>query len=162
MIVICDASALNYLCRIGHIEVMRSLFGKVVLPPAVVAEMSRQSTPESVRSFIASLPNWLEIDAAAQIEPSLAKLGAGEREVISLAIELHADLVIIDDKAARRAAERNGLNVLGTLGVLKLAAERNLVNLATAVRQLCDSGFFMSEELLQSILDPLQQNPPAD
>ena len=132
------------------------------MPPAVVAELSRPSTPESVRSFVAALPDWLEIDAATQIDASLAKLGAGEREVISLAIELHADLVIIDDKAARRAAEWNGLNVIGTLGVLKLAANRNLVEFSTAIQQLRDAGFYMSEELLQQLQDLSRQNPPAD
>jgi hypothetical protein len=77
------------------------------------------------------------------MEPTLRRLGAGEREAITLAEELHADGLILDDHAARRIAFLRKLPVVGTLGVLAEAAERGLVDFPRRYRP------FAGDELLR-------------
>jgi predicted nucleic acid-binding protein len=66
---------------------------------------------------------------------------------------MHADLLLIDDRRGIRAAKRHGLRVTGTLGLLDLAAERSLVDFASAVRKLEGTSFRRPEALLQALLD---------
>jgi predicted nucleic acid-binding protein len=98
------------------------------------------------------LPDWLEILQPKNLDPSLSGFGLGERQAISLANEVGADLVIIDDKAARKAAIDRHVNVIGTLGVLVRASEKGLINLELAVEKLSDSGFHVSTDLIDRLL----------
>jgi predicted nucleic acid-binding protein len=80
------------------------------------------------------------------------RLGAGEREALALAIELRADWIILDDLPARRAAETNGLKVIGTLGTL-LAGKR--AGLLKSIRQELDAllrtSFFLTPQLYDEV-----------
>jgi predicted nucleic acid-binding protein len=67
-------------------------------------------------------------------------------------MEIGADLVIIDDKAARRAAVERHVNVIGTLGVLAQASKQGLIDSESAVEKLKDSGFHVSSELIDRLL----------
>jgi predicted nucleic acid-binding protein len=154
MIVVADASPLRYLLLIEAVQVLPDLFGRVSIPPAVLDELTRVNTPEPVRRWISHLPDWLDLRAPRR-SPSLLPLtlGAGEREAITLAEELKADALLVDDWAARREAERRNLVVQGTLGLLSLASERGLVDLTEAICRLRTTNFRASEELLRSMLD---------
>ena len=125
MIVISDTGPLNYLTLIGHLDVLPTLYTSVIVPPAVVVELSRPSTPQKVRELIQSPPSWLTIAQTPSCHPDLAMLGEGEQQSISLARLLQADLLLCDDKDARNAATRSGVRVIGTLGVLHDAAQKN-------------------------------------
>src|SRR5207244_5984193 len=103
MIVVSDASPLNVLVRIENVSVLETLFQSVFIPPAVAAELSHSGTPRSVREWLSAKPAWLNIRAPAQIDPTLDFDDAGEREAISLALELKADYLLADDRKARRA-----------------------------------------------------------
>jgi len=84
-----------------------------------------------------NFPSWLEVRDAPLSEPddaSLAAIDAGEKAAIQLAVALHADLLLMDDRKGVSAAERRGLRVTGTLGVLDLAAERGLVDFGQRLR----------------------------
>jgi len=83
------------------------LYGRVIIPEAVVRELQAQRTPEVVRQWITSLPQWLQVrHIAVPPDPAPAELDPGEREAIALAETLRADALIIDDKIGRREAER--------------------------------------------------------
>lgn len=56
MIVVSDASPLNVLVRIGHVEILEDLFGSVIIPPAVAAELTHARTPDPVRAWLAAPP----------------------------------------------------------------------------------------------------------
>ena len=89
---------------------------------------------------------------APEPDAELSRLHAGEREAILLAEHLNAELVVLDEKAARRTAASRGLRVTGTLGILKAAAERGLVDLPVAVEHLKQTNFRASPRLLQLLL----------
>jgi hypothetical protein len=73
----------------------------VVVPPAVVAELNQERTPDLVRNWLASAPEWLQVQAPIQGREDLRRgLGAGERDAIAFAAELSADALLVDDRDA--------------------------------------------------------------
>jgi predicted nucleic acid-binding protein len=154
MIVVADTTPINYLILIEEIHVLPKLYGRVVIPLAVREELLRPRTPGAVRAWMESLPVWLEVQTASGAsDPALARLDAGERSAITLAEELGADQLIVDDAFARRIAEARGLSVIGTIGVLREAGERGLVDLATAFQRLQLTSFHVSPALLAKLLN---------
>ena len=153
MIVVSDASPLNVLVRIGHVEILSNLFGSVIIPPAVAAELTHARTPDPVRTWLATPPPWLEIRSPKKIDATLTMDDRGEVEAISLALELKADFLLADDRKARRAARERGLPITGAVGVLELAAARGLLNLAHAFDRLKTTDFNVSEDILRDALE---------
>jgi len=151
MIVVSDTSPLNYLILIGQVDLLPTLFSRVIAPPAVLAEMRQAGAPQAVAKWADSPPQWLEVIAPATIDGSL-RMGAGEVEAICLAQELKADCILIDERKASSVARRLGLAVTGTLNVLALAAERNLLDLAVAIAGLQQTNFRGPADLIEDLL----------
>lgn len=152
-LVIADTGPINYLILIGHIELLPRLFERVVLPVAVQAELSDPVAPPEVQSWIAAPPAWLEVIGTGDLAPAAAAgLHKGEAAAIALAASLQADLLLIDDRRGVRAAERLGLRVTGTLGVLDLAAERRLLDFGQAIKSLEGTTFRRPTALLEALL----------
>ena len=160
MIVIADTTPLNYLVLIDRAEILPQLYKRVLIPPAVWEEFQRPETPAPVRGWIVHAPAWLEIRRVEKhLEPALRSLGAGEREAIALAEELHADRLIMDDRAGRRVAKQRNLTVIGTLGVLMEAAERKLIDFSEAITRLQQTSFYVSPEVLDPLLQRYGRKP---
>jgi predicted nucleic acid-binding protein len=151
VIVLSDTSPINYLVLIGHIETLPALFGQVVIPTAVLVELTHPGTPEAVHQWILQPPPWLLIRAPSHAERQI-RLGPGEADAISLAVELHADLLLMDDRRGRREAEARGLSVAGTLNVLEAAAKRGLLDLPTSITKLRQTNFHVAERVIQRAL----------
>lgn len=155
MLVIADTGPVNYLVLIGHIDILPTLFGTVILPSAVRDELADIGSPPPVRDWIANLPSWLDVRVTPNDEAtveSLRALDAGEVAAILLAIELRADLLLMDDREGVIAARSQGFVVTGTLGVLSLAAERRLLNLAEAFERLKRTNFRFRQEIMDHLL----------
>lgn len=118
MIVVADAGPLHYLVLIGSVDVLKPLYGCVIVPQAVARELQHAGAPDSVRTWIAQPPDWCEIRPDLPSDLSLEFLGPGERAAISLALLLDANRLLIDEWEGRAEAERRYLHVTGTLGVL--------------------------------------------
>jgi predicted nucleic acid-binding protein len=153
MIVVSDASPFNVLVRIGCVDVLSALFGTVIIPPAVAAELSHPSTPEVVRKWLDDRKVWLIIQAPLNIDPTLQIDDVGEAEAISLALELKADLLLADDRKARRLARERGLAMTGAVGVLELASARGLLVLHDAFDRIRQTDFRVAEQILQEALN---------
>lgn len=94
MIVVADASQLNYLIQIECDALLPELFGEVLVPAAVIEELRHPATPPAVASWFSQAPSWIEVRAVtAASDPTLGVLDPGERVAIQLAQELHADLL---------------------------------------------------------------------
>lgn len=146
MIVVADASPLQYLILIKHTHVLPALYGQVVVPPAVMTELSREQTPDLVRAWLADRPDWLHVQAPTHVLAQLRQdLGEGEREAIELAVEVSADALLMDDRDVRREAQRFGVPVLGTLRVLADASERGFADLTVAFSELRQTNFRASD-----------------
>src|SRR5262245_1447840 len=92
---------MNYLILIGKADPIHSLFDRVVVPQVVVKELLHPRTPRAVREWMQSRPEWIEARNPNVLDPTLAtsKLGLGEIHAISLALELHATLILADQSA---------------------------------------------------------------
>src|SRR5262245_39384275 len=103
MIVVCDMGPLHYLVLIGCDHILPRLFDRVITVRGVIErEMADPRTPDPVRLWAVNAPQWLEILEPQPVEdiPSLGRRGMrgdGDRDIISLARELGADVVIMDD-----------------------------------------------------------------
>jgi len=109
-----NSSPLIALEQIGQVDLLRDLFQEVLIPDSVAAE-SRLTVPPRPWIVLQPLRGGLH---PGTLRPAL---GSGEREAISLALELEARTIIIDDDPARRIAGELGLNVVGTAGILLIA-----------------------------------------
>jgi len=152
MIVIADASPMSYLILLGKTDLLPRLYGRVLIPHAVSAELGSEKSPPAIQTWMAHPPNWFEVRKVHVVGFGLDKLDAGEREAISLAQELEADLLLLDDWDARQEALRRHLTVGGTLRVLDDAARLNLINLPDIVAQLRGTNFRIKESILQTLL----------
>ena len=160
MIVITDTTPLNYLVLIDRAEVLPQLYDRVLIPSAVREEFQAPETPPAVRAWVNNPPDWLQIrPVESGPDPATEPLGPGEREAIALAEELHADRLIIDDRAARRVATQRKLTVIGTLGVLVEAAERGLIGFPETIARLRQTSFYVSPAVLNPLLERYTNKP---
>lgn len=153
MIVVSDTSPINYLVPIEFQDLLPKLFGRILVPEAVRRELLAGGTPEPVRQFVAADPDWLEVRVVPDVPVTLAYLDSGEREALALALAVNANFVLLDERKGRQAAEDHGLQAYGTLGVIVLAAERQLVTLEDAFDLLRKTNFRVSPRLLESARD---------
>ncbi|NJL90188.1 MAG: DUF3368 domain-containing protein [Coleofasciculaceae cyanobacterium SM2_1_6] len=153
MIVVSDTSPICYLLLIDQIEILPTLYQVIIISQAVVEELSAANSPSVVKKWIALPPDWLQIQSTSIPQAlELEKLDRGEREAIFLAEQQNADLVILDDKAARRLALGRSLRIIGLLGILKDAAQSNLIDLAIVFAKLREVGFWVEPSLLERLL----------
>ena len=143
--IVSNSSPLIALTQIRQLELLERLFITVLVPTAVTRE-----------AVSVVLPAWIvERSLSQPIGPRIlrASLGAGESEAMSLALEVGARWVILDDRPARRLAEVLGLPVIGTLGVLLASKRRGFLS---AVRprldDLVNSGFRIAPDLYERIV----------
>jgi predicted nucleic acid-binding protein len=154
VIVVADTSPLRYLILIDHVHVLPALFGEVIVPPAVVAELTNERTPQEVRTWLADKPEWLRVQTPRETLPQLrGAIDDGEREAIALAVELRADALLIDDRNGRRQAEALKCPAVGTLGVLADAADRGFADLPAALERLRSTNFRADGRLIEEILN---------
>lgn len=158
MIVIADTSPLNYLIRLGHSDLLREIYGRVLVPSAVLMEMKHPEAPPEVRAWACQPPAWLEEIQVQKVDATIpAGLGIGEREAISLALEIRADLLLIDERAGPQEAEARNIAVAGTLAVLLQADLRGYIDFSTAMKQLRVYGFRTSQSIEASVMARYKQ-----
>jgi predicted nucleic acid-binding protein len=149
VIVVVDTSVLNYLIRMKRVELLRTLYGRVVVADAVREEMLAKQAPADVRRWALEPESWVEWASAMVAVSALPeRLGPGERETIEIALKLGDCEVLMDDQPGRRAAEAVGLHVSGTIAVLLQASRAGLLEFDTAMRELQELGFRMSDQLI--------------
>jgi predicted nucleic acid-binding protein len=151
MIVVSDAGPINYLVLIGYVEVLPRLFGQVIIPLTVYEELTRPLTPALVREWMQAKPDWLEVRAAPQL--IVSGLDPGETEALSLAIAIKADLMLIDERKGRAVAAEHMLKVIGTLGILALAADAGILDLSEAIERLRQTVFQIKDSLVEAALE---------
>jgi len=117
MLVVSDNSPLRYLRVLACDHVLPVLFGQLLIPRAVLAELQHPHTPTVVRTWMTAPPAWLDVcSILGHPDVALLTLEAGEQEAIVLAQELPADLLLVDDGKARDLAMARGLRTMGTVG----------------------------------------------
>lgn len=147
MIVISDMSAITNLAAIQHLQLLPQLYTQVTIPEAVYCELTDIDDPPVPGTSEVQTASWLEVRQVANREiverlRDTVRLDLGESEAIALALELSADLLLIDERRGRAEADRLGLRITGLLGILIEAKHQNLI---VAVKPLMDALIITSE-----------------
>ncbi|NEQ66202.1 MAG: DUF3368 domain-containing protein [Symploca sp. SIO2D2] len=151
MLIVSNTSPLSNLAVIGEINLLQQIYPKILIPPIVHTELI--NFPE-IQPTITTLINlgWLELQAPKnlQLVQTFAQtLDSGEAAAISLALEINADRLLIDERLGRKIALQYGLKIRGILGILVNAKNQGLI---PAVKPLLDrligeAGFRVSQVL---------------
>lgn len=150
IVVVADTSPPNYLIQIACEHILAALYEQILVPKAVFEELTHPGAPEEVRTWLRDIPGWCVIrEMQAVADPTLSRLDPGEREAIQLAREERADLLLMDEKLGVRTARRRGLSVIGTLGVLVVAAQGDLLDMESALARLQATDFRCTPQLFQ-------------
>jgi predicted nucleic acid-binding protein len=156
MIVVSDTSPLCNLALIDHLWLLEAIYQTVIIPTLVAEELAAANNP--------AIPAILQLDWIQTRSPTDAAianqlqrdrgLDAGEANAIALALELQADDLLIDERLGRREARQLGLSIIGILGILVTAKQRNLIPQVQPVMDalIHQASFRVSPQLYQRVL----------
>ena len=163
-LVVSDTSPIRGLTHLGRLDLLRTLFGEVLIPPAVERELrraTRRFAPLDVE-LLKSLT--IRSPSNSVLVSKLAEgLDAGESEAIALALEVGAESVLLDERRGRAAARRLGLVPVGILGLLLQAKTLGLVpEIRPLLQDLRDNAnFFLTEALLDEVTRRAGEGPSS-
>lgn len=151
--VIVNSTPIIGLANIGKLDLLRQVYDQITIPQAVYDEI----ISPSVKKQVEENKTWIrvkQIQDASQKQMYRAKLHAGEVEVMILAQEQNADLVILDDNAAKKTAKFLGLPVTGTLGLLLRAKREGYIKeVKPLMDDLSKDGFFIQDSVRQMVIE---------
>ncbi len=153
-LVIANTTPFYYLHLARHLDLLRMLYGSVVVPPAVQAELEVGVQAKLDVPRIASFP-WVQVQEvqARALLPAVVDLGPGEAEVIALGLEHPGSLLILDDQLARRVAALSHLTYTGTIGVvIKAKQAGHLQAIRPVIGSLRATGLWLHDELVAMVL----------
>ena len=156
MIVVSDTSAINNLAAINQLHILQQLYGTVIIPEAVYLELTDPRFPVAGATEVKTF-DWIQTRVVSDrklVQALSNELDEGEAEAITLAIEIQADRVLIDERQDRLVAARLNLRYTGILGVLVEAKSQGLI---AEVKPLLDAlinqaGFWVAESLYNRVL----------
>lgn len=143
-VIISDTSCLIIFTKIGELDLLRQLYKTVTITQDILLEYGEH------------LPDWIEVQQAKDLyrEQLLEmQIDKGEASAIALALETSEHIIILDDWKARKLAERLGLSVTGTLGVIIKAKNNGIIpSIKPYLDKIRETNFRISEELEQIAL----------
>ncbi|HAA90548.1 MAG: hypothetical protein XD63_1739 [Thermoanaerobacterales bacterium 50_218] len=155
MRVICNTSPLILLAKINRLDLLAQLYSEVIIPVSVLKEMEAKPGEEvkQIQALLQSQKFQLRKASQRALNELPPDLGVGEQEAIALALEIEADLVILDDYLGRRVAHERGLPLTGTIGVLIEARERGMISsVRRELDRLIEAGMWIDEVFYHRIL----------
>ncbi len=142
-----DSACLIGLERIGRSEILADSFDVVFIPPAVERELGYKL-------------DWLVVQPVrnfAFVKTLRTQIGEGESEAMALAVELN-ELLVLDDKKARKIAQQIGIEIIGTVGVLLRAKAKEIISeVKPILDELNAVDFRISPTLYQQALRLAQE-----
>jgi len=153
-IIVADAGPLIAFAGVGQLELLRILFGEVVIPKSVKDECLAKPGDDAALIQKAVTQGWLVVQTKqAKPEPLSPVLGPGESDAIRIGQEDPQNtLLIMDDRLARRYALKRGLSIIGTARLLDIAEQRGLLGSAEdCIQDMAERGYRISTGLLDRI-----------
>ncbi|MFP4102680.1 DUF3368 domain-containing protein [Coleofasciculus sp.] len=158
MIVVSNTSPISNLAVLGNLPLLQQVYHTIIIPTAVADEIAQVATIYTQAATVPTL-DWIQIQNLTNndnelIESLGEELDAGEAEAIALALELNADLLLIDEQLGRTVASRYGLKVKGLLGVLVTAKRLGMISAVKPVMDdlIVQARFRVSQQLYTDVL----------
>jgi len=156
-VIVSDASPLIVFLKIDKLSVLKSLFQTVSVPKAVYEEI----TAKEQEKAIFDKAEWIKTTIVENTDliNLLEKLiDKGEAEAIILAKELKTTL-IVDDAKARKYAKLLNVEIIGTLGVLKMAKNRGVIpSVKEVISDMVAEGYYIEDTLITKILEDVNES----
>jgi predicted nucleic acid-binding protein len=153
--IICNATPLIAFARIQRLDILQQTVGVLVIPEGVAKEIQGYRGGHYGEIILDDEP-WVtvqKVQAPAQVQLLLPALDQGEAEVIALALEQNADLVLIDELTGRKVAQSLQLQVIGTVGILIRAKQMGLIPAVKPIlEKMIQCGIRYSQRFVNSIL----------
>ncbi len=150
-VIVADTSPLLHLARVGRLDLVEAVLGRVIVPRTVWSELVRPGTRRDVLDALRGA-TWLSVAD----DPALESLGLdpGETAAILLAGAVAAEVLLIDERRGRAVAVVRGLHVIGTLGVLVGARRAGALDrVAPVIAELRADGFWLSDAVTDAVLE---------
>lgn len=162
--IVSDATHLIAFSKIDRLDLLREIVGgRLVIPAAVAAEISAFSASRPGGLDLREEP-WIRIErleSERQVELLLPSLDRGEAEVIALACERSAHLVLIDEWTGRKVAESLGLSITGSVGVLIQAKRQGAIHaVKPLLERMLEEGLFFSARFVRAVLVEVGEELP--
>ncbi len=158
MIIISDSSPLISLAIIGKLEILEKLYKEIYVPLAVYNEVTEDEKPFSKELKIFLKNKIKNVSNKLAVEVLVSDIGIGEAEAIVLALEEKPELVLIDDLKARKFAKMNGLEIIGTMGILLEAKQNKLItDVKPLITELILNGIRISSRIIEITLEAAQE-----
>lgn len=162
MTIISDTTPIISLIKINRLDLLEKLFEEVLIPEAVYRELTTNALFEN-EAKIVKTSSFLKTSSvqnrkSLQLLQAVSGLDDGESEAIILADELKSDVLIMDERKGRKVAEKLGIKITGTVGVLLQSYSENMISsdeIKTYLDQLKNSNIRLSESLIQKTLEML-------
>jgi hypothetical protein len=159
VIVVSDASPLVALSAVGKLDLLPTLYGEVIIPEAVYREAVTDAVGQPGYAERAAA-TWLRVESVADrtlVESFAGRLDPGEAEAIALAVQLSAELLLVDERRARQIASELGITITGVLGILTEAKQRGLISsVKLVVDQITDAiDFRLGQGVYERVLRAL-------
>lgn len=156
MTVVSNTSPITNLAAVGQIDLLRQLYGTIIIPQAVYHEMTRGNDTVPGNLEVQTL-SWIQVQPVSnpsRVTELISEIHLGEAEAIVLAIELQAHRLLLDDYRGRMVATRLGLKITGVLGVLLVAKGMGLIPSVKSVMDdlIAIASFRISDRLYGDIL----------
>lgn len=155
MIVVSDTSPISNLATVGQLDLLKQIYGEVIIPETVYQEIINAGATEPATLAVQSL-EWIKkgsVNNLTLVMSLQTQLDPGEAEAIVLALELKADLLIVDERKGRKEATKFGIPITGTLGVLLKAKQLGAISsIKPILDDLINSGFWVSSDIYQQVL----------
>lgn len=153
-LIISNTSPMYYLHQIGQLELLQKLYKHIIVPKAVVDELDKgRKKGLSVPNI--SEYNWIETRSVKVpgVIGLITDLGAGEAEVLALAMEISNSLCILDDSLAREVAKYQKISFTGTAGVLIVAKRKGYISqVAPHLDELIQAGLWIRDDTRTAVL----------
>ncbi len=155
MTVVSNTGPIVALAKADHLSLLHLLYGEVLIPPAVHRELLAKVGPEAQR-IDDGLAGFLRMTPISglpeEVDRLTAGLGAGEQQAICLARE-GGSLLVIDDRAGRKAAGQLGISVTGVVGVLLKAKQDGEIPMVGPVLEIIRSqGYWLSDAVVATAI----------
>ena len=162
MTIVSNTSPITNLAGIGKLNLLHQLYGTITIPQAVYNEMAGLSRTVPGTLEVQTLP-WIVTQSVTdpnQVASLRAILDQGEAEAIALALQLNAELLIIDERPGRAIAQQCGIKIIGVLGMLLEAKRQGLI---VVVKPLMDQlinevEFWISRSVYESVLQAANES----
>lgn len=166
MQIVSDTTPLSELYKIRQLNLLRDVYGHILIPEEVLQELHRAESFPRLGMFVEA-SDWIEThairnpDTMQALRSRYATIGLGEAAAIVLAQEIGADRIIMDDKRARQVAQAEALPLIGTVGVVLLGTRLRRLTIQqahTILDQLYTGTAYISASLYREARRQLQSH----